>query len=182
MSAQIARIARERHQASGLLQRNRPMRLQLARPRRQFCSRELRGTKPVRRQTSLILANFSQLESSLSPQQQHSTHLLSISRARRWSLVSVRVLPRLVSSAVHDYTSLSSAAGGRMVAEAADPFSLSLSLSDCAEGVFASYQIMLAKESRFYFSFRRWRCNYFQASLGAPYIRRLVLFNHSGLW
>ena len=56
-----------------LLQRNRPMRLQLARPRRQFCSRELRGTKPVRRQTSLILANFSQLESSLSPQQQHST-------------------------------------------------------------------------------------------------------------
>ena len=52
--------------------------------------------------------------------------------------------------------------------------SLSLSLSDCAEGVFASYQIMLAKESRLYFSFRRWRCNYFQASLGAPYIRRLV--------
>ena len=45
-----------------LLQRNRPIRLQLAHPRREFCLRELRGTKPVRRQTSLILANFSQLE------------------------------------------------------------------------------------------------------------------------
>ena len=45
-----------------LLQRNRPIRLQLAQPRREFCLRELRGTKPVRRQTSLILANFSQSE------------------------------------------------------------------------------------------------------------------------
>ena len=57
-----------------------------------------------------------------------------------------------------------------MVAEAADPFPLSLSLSDCAEGVFASYQLMLAKESRLkLFSFRRWRRNYVLASLGAPY-------------
>ena len=81
-----------------LLQRNRPMRLQLARPRRQFCSRELRGTKPVRRQTSLILANFSQLESSLSPQQQHSTHSLYLSSKTVVSCVcTCTPSPRLLS-------------------------------------------------------------------------------------
>ena len=91
-----------------LLQRNRPIRLQLAQPRREFCSRELRGTKPVRRRTSQ--ANFAHSRKLLAvgnSLRNKSTYLLSlsVSRARRWSLVSVRVLSRLVSSAVHDYLS-----------------------------------------------------------------------------
>ena len=67
-----------------------------------------------------------------------------------------------------------------MVAEAADPFPPPLSLSDCAEGVFASYQLMLAKESR---------KNYFRSADGdaTTFKRRSErrtttrLFNHSGL-
>ena len=60
------------HQASGCC---RETDQSVAQPRREFCSRELRGTKPVRRRTSLILANFSQSENSL---RNKPTYLLSL--------------------------------------------------------------------------------------------------------
>ena len=150
------------------MQRNRPIRLQLAQPRREFCSRELRGTKPVRRQTSLILANFSQLETLSATSQLIFSLYLSLEQDG--GLLCLYVFSLASSPQLFTTISLSSLQPVAVWSPRQRTPSPPLSLSDCAEGVFASYQLMLAKESRLkLFSFRRWRRNYVQASLGAPY-------------
>ena len=168
------------HQASGCLQRNRPIRLQLAQPRREFCSRELRGTKPVRRQTSLILANFSQSETLSATSQLIFSLYLSLEQDG--GLLCLYVFSLASSPQLFTTTSLSSLQPVAVWSPRQRTPSLPLSLSDCVEGVFASYQLMLAKESR---------KNYFRSADGDATTfksrseRRTTtrLFNHSGrLW
>ena len=124
------------HQASGLFAEKPTNQVAASSAKAGVCSRELRGTKPVRRQTSLILAHFSQSETLSATSQLIFSLYLSLEQDG--GLLCLYVFSLASSPQLFTTIYLSSLQPVAVWSPRQRTPSPSLSLSDCAEGVFAS--------------------------------------------